>query len=289
MGSLKSLRTRISSVKNTKKITSTMKMVSAAKLRRSRIACEQSRPFADAIAETVHGLASNLDKENSSILLQGYKDIKIAKILVFGSDKGLCGSFNEQLLKAVRSHIEELTKQNIKVKVITFGNKAYAGLKEKHLDKIEKSYSDFAKVADFSTFRQISDELTSEFKENKIQQVYVAYNQFVNILTQEAKINLLVPIEIEQKEDIASDVILEPTKEKVLETLLPRFVASIINQSYLESSASEQACRMTAMDGSTKNANDVINKLSLVYNRQRQANITNELVEIISGAQALNN
>ncbi|MCP4394025.1 MAG: ATP synthase F1 subunit gamma [Alphaproteobacteria bacterium] len=289
MGSLKALRTRIESVKNTKKITSTMKMVAAAKLRRSRIACEEARPFAESIAETVHGLASNLDKENSNILLQGYKEVKAVKILVFGSDKGLCGGFNEQLLKAVRTHIEKLEQQNIEVKVITFGNKAYAGLKTKYSDRIEKSYSDFSKDANFNVFKQISEDLTSDFKDNKVQQIYVAYNKFVNILTQEAVINLLAPIEIEQSEDISTDVILEPTKEKVLETLLPRFVASIINQSFLESAASEQACRMTAMEGSTKNASDVIEKLSLVYNRQRQANITSELIEIISGAQALNN
>lgn len=290
MASLKSLRTRINSVKNTKKITSTMKMVAAAKMRRARMACEQARPFADSVAETVQGLASNIEKEKSNILLRGYSEVKTAKILVFGSDRGLCGSFNDQLFKAIGSHIKELKQQGINAELIAFGNKARDGLKNRFPSLIEKSYSDFSKVADFAIFKEISDEITEDFNNNKVQQVYVAYNKFVNVLTQTPEIQLLAPLTFEESsEEKHSDVILEPNAETVLEILLPRFMASNINQSYLESFASEQACRMTAMEGSTKNASDVIDKLSLIYNRQRQANITSELVEIISGAQALNN
>lgn len=292
MPSLKSLKTRINSVKNTKKITSTMKMVAAAKTRRARIACEQSRPFADSITETVHGLANNISKEDSDILLTGYNSVKKARILVFGSDRGLCGSFNEQLLKEVDLKIKELTKKEIQVEILAFGNKVRDGLKVKHPELIKDVYSDFYKIADFTVFKNIADELTSDFKANEIQEVYVAYNQFVNMLTQKPTLTLLAPLAIQEEKESSintSDIILEPNVHEVLTTLLPRFMASNINQSYLESFASEQACRMTAMEGSTKNASEVINKLSLLYNRQRQANITNELVEIISGAQALNN
>lgn len=291
MASLKSLRTRINSVKNTRKITSTMKMVAAAKMRRAKNACEQARPFADSVAETVHGLARNINSDNANILLTGYKNVTNAKILVFGSDRGLCGGFNDQLLKAVYAKTVELKKQGIKVELEGFGNKARDGIRAKHPELMEKFHSDFSKDADFATFKQISDEITEEFQNNQYQQIYVAYNKFINVLTQEPTITLLAPLTLEENQESSTikDVILEPNAEKVLDILLPRFLASNINQSYLESSASEQACRMTAMEGSTKNASDVIDKLSLAYNRQRQANITNELVEIISGAQALNN
>lgn len=289
MPSLKSLRTRIASVKNTKKITSTMKMVAAAKMRRAVLACENSRPFAEGIADTVCSLATNIDKADSSILLKGHAEVKTTKVLVFGSDKGLCGGFNAQLVKATELHIEQLKQQGINVELITFGNKARDGLKEKFAPIIVKSHLDFSKKANFALCKEIADELISEFEEGKIQQIHLIYNKFVNVLTQEATVKQLAPVEVEESSAPASDVILEPSANKVLDTLLPRFVASNIHQCYLESFASEQACRMTAMEGSTKNANDVINKLSLEYNRQRQANITNELVEIISGAQALNN
>lgn len=290
MPSLKSLRTRITSVQNTRKITSTMKMVAAAKMRRARIACEESRPFAEAIAETVHSLGNNLGNNTNSIMLNGYNEVKKVKILVFGSDKGLCGGFNDQLLKATIAKMKDFESQGIEVSLLAFGNKARDGLKTKYSDKIEKSYPDFSKDANYETFKNICEEITAQFENNEVQKVYVAYNKFVNVLTQEPTINQLIPVEIEESENTNhSDVILEPNSEKVLETLLPRFVTSNMNQSFLESAASEQACRMTAMEGSTKNATDVIEKLNLVYNRQRQANITNELIEIISGAQALNN
>jgi len=288
MPSLKSLRTRITSVKNTKKITSTMKMVAAAKMRKAIMACEGSRPFADGIADTVSSLSQNMNKADSSILLKGYSEIKTAKVLVFGSDKGLCGGFNAQLVKATEQHIENLNQQGIKAEIITFGNKARDGLKENYADIIEKSYLNFSKEADFSICKEIAEQLVAEFEENKIQQIQIVYNKFINVLTQEAIVKQLAPVEVEETTAPASDVILEPSAHQVLEVLLPRFVASNIYQCYLESFASEQACRMTAMEGSTKNASDVIDKLSLKYNRQRQANITSELVEIISGAQALN-
>lgn len=289
MPSLKTLRTRIASVKNTKKITSTMKMVAAAKMRRAIMACEDARPFADGIADTVSSLSQSINKADSSILLKGYSEVKTAKVLVFGSDKGLCGGFNAQLVKATEQHIENLNQQGVKAEIITFGNKARDGLKEKFSSIIVKSHLDFSKKADFSICKEVAEELIAEFEAGKIEQIFVIYNKFVNVLTQEAIVKQLAPVEVEETTAQASDVILEPSANVVLNTLLPRFVASNIYQCYLESFASEQACRMTAMEGSTKNASDVIAKLSLEYNRQRQANITNELVEIISGAQALNN
>lgn len=289
MPSLKSLRTRITSVKNTKKITSTMKMVAAAKMRRAIMACEGARPFADGISSTVSSLSTNMTKADSSILLKGYTDVKTVKVLVFGSDKGLCGGFNAQLVKATEKHIETLNQQGINAEIITFGNKARDGLKENFADIIEKSHLDFSKKANFSICKEIAEELIAEFEEGKIQQIFVIYNKFINVLTQEAIVKQLAPAEVEETTADKADIILEPSADKVLETLLPRFIASNLFQCYLESFASEQACRMTAMEGSTKNASDVIDKLSLVYNRQRQTNITNELIEIISGAQALNN
>lgn len=289
MASLKSLRTRIASVKNTKKITSTMKMVAAAKMRKAIMACEGARPFADGIADTVSSLSKNMTKADSSILLKGYNEVKTVKVLVFGSDKGLCGGFNAQLVKATEQHIENLNQQGIKAEIITFGNKARDGLKENFADIIEKSHLDFSKKANFSVCKEIADELIAEFEEGKIQQIFVIYNKFVNVLTQEAIVKQLAPVEVEESDTPAADMMLEPSIDQVLEVLLPRFIASNLYQCYLESFASEQACRMTAMEGSTKNASDVIDQLSLVYNRQRQTNITNELIEIISGAQALNN
>lgn len=291
MATLKSLRTRIASVKNTKKITSTMKMVAAAKMRRAIMACEQSRPFADGIAGTVSSLSKNISKSEAGVLLTGFKDVKTAKILVFGSDKGLCGGFNAQVIKATELKAAELKSQGLDVQIVTFGNKALSGLKEKFAKNITKSYLDFSKEASFVVCKEIADELVVDFENDKFQQIFVVYNKFINVLSQEPIVKQLAPVVIEANEaenTVSADVILEPSAKEVLDVLLPRFIASNLYQCYLESFASEQACRMTAMEGSTKNASDVIDKLSLVYNRQRQANITSELIEIISGAQALN-
>jgi len=289
MPSLKSLRGRIKSVKNTRQITSTMKMVAAAKLRRARDTAEKARPYADRLLSVLNNLAAQSDSASAPLLLQGRPNPQVVRIVVFGSDRGLCGAFNGNLLKAAFEAMRRFEAEGKTVEFVAVGNKACDGLDAKELNKVVKAYRDGTKDQSFAAASRIGTDLVDAFMHGECDEVYIVYNQFVSALTQQPKLTRLVPFTAEtsaHKGPLAS-MEYEPSEDAVLADLLPRNLAVQVFQAMLESNASEQGARMTAMDNATRNAKEMIKKLSLKYNRTRQATITSELIEIISGAEAI--
>lgn len=289
MPSLKDLRSRITSVKNTQQITKTMKMVAAAKVRRATEACEAARPYAERIEGVLTTLAKNTDKRGAPLLLAGRENEKTVRVLVFSSDRGLCGGFNGQLLKETTTLIKQLQKDKKKVQLVTLGRKAKDGLKSTYGDLIVDTYDDYTRYVSYASAEEISSKALASMKNGDCDRIVMVYNKFVNMMTQTATTQQLAPFTVEEENstDTMASVDYEPSEETVLETLLPRNVTVQIFHAMLESNAAEQAARMTAMDNATRNAGDMINDLSLTYNRSRQAAITSELIEIISGAEAL--
>lgn len=289
MPSLKSLRGRIKSVKNTRQITSTMKMVAAAKLRRARDAAEKARPYADRLLAVLNNLAAQSDSASAPLLLQGRPNPQVVRIVVFGSDRGLCGAFNGNLLKAAFEAMRRFEAEGKTVEFVAVGNKACDGLDAKELNKVVKAYRDGTKDQSFAAASRIGTDLVDAFMHGACDEVYIVYNQFISALTQQPKLTRLVPFTAENsvQKGPSSSMDYEPSEDAVLADLLPRNLAVQVFQAILESNASEQGARMTAMDNATRNAKEMIKKLSLKYNRTRQATITSELIEIISGAEAI--
>lgn len=289
MPSLKSLRGRIKSVKNTRQITSTMKMVAAAKLRRARDAAEKARPYADRLLAVLNNLAAQSDSASAPLLLQGRPNPQVVRIVVFGSDRGLCGAFNGNLLKAAFEAMRRFEAEGKTVEFVAVGNKACDGLDAKELNKVVKAYRDGTKDQSFAAASRIGTDLVDAFMHGACDEVYIVYNQFISALTQQPKLTRLVPFTAESsvQKGPSSSMDYEPSEDAVLADLLPRNLAVQVFQAILESNASEQGARMTAMDNATRNAKEMIKKLSLKYNRTRQATITSELIEIISGAEAI--
>ena len=290
MPSLKSLRGRIKSVKNTRQITSTMKMVAAAKLRRARDAAEKARPYADRLLGVLNNLAAQSDSASAPLLLQGRPNPKKVRIVVFGSDRGLCGAFNGSILKAAFEAMRRFEAEGKTVEFVAVGNKACDGLDAKELSKVVKAYRDGTKDQSFNAANTIGTELVDAFMQGACDEVYIVYNKFISALTQQPKLTRLVPFTADASaapKGVQASMEYEPSEEAVLADLLPRNLAVQVFQAMLESNASEQGARMTAMDNATRNAKQMIQKLTLKYNRTRQATITSELIEIISGAEAI--
>lgn len=287
MASLKDLRLRIKSVKNTRQITKTMKMVAAAKVNRARTACEKARPYADRLSRVLGNLAAS-NKDTSITLLTGHGEVHTVRLVVVGSDRGLCGGFNNNLLRQARQLIEEYQGQGLNVQLVTVGRKMRDGLRSTHGSMIEESYVDQA--TSYSFAEEIANSTTEAFENKQCDKVVILFNHFVNMLKQEPTVQQLIPFTPEEMEDEAgttSSFEYEPGESEILTQLLPQNIATQTYVSLLESNASEQAARMTAMDNATRNAGDVIKRLNLVYNRGRQAAVTSELIEIISGAEAV--
>lgn len=288
MPSLKSLRGRIKSVKNTRQITSTMKMVAAAKLRRARDAAEKARPYADRLLAVLNNLAAQSDNASAPLLLQGRANPRVVRIAVFGSDRGLCGAFNGNVIKTAFEAMRRFEAEGKTVQFVAVGNKACDGLDAKELNKVVKTYRDSTRQLNFTAANQIGTDLVDAFAQGACDEVYVVYSQFVSALTQKPTLTRLIPFTPEAKPTgPSSGLDYEPSEEAVLADLLPRNLAVQVFQAMLESNASEQGARMTAMDNATRNAKEMIKKLTLKYNRTRQATITSELIEIISGAEAI--
>ena len=286
MPSLKDLRNRIGSVKSTKKITSAMKMVAAAKLKKAQDNAEKTRPYASKMHEIVESLTSSgvtqvrkfgaRNKEKKNILL-----------IVCSADRGLCGGFNGSIIKYTRKLSDELSKNN-NLSYIFVGKKAYQTLKRKYEDAIVKFFTDIANPSiKFELSSSVRDLVLELFLSNKVDECHIIYTEFKSAITQIVKSHKLLPIE--NSSDIKSfrSYEFEPSEEKVLNEIIPRNIAIQIHSGLLENLASEQGSRMTAMDNATRNANDMIDDLTLLYNRSRQALITSELIEIISGAEAV--
>ena len=290
MANLKDLKTRINSVKSTQKITSAMKMVAAAKLRRAQEAAEAGRPYSSRMQQVISGLAANANKSNAPELLVGREDVKTHLLIVVSADKGLCGGFNGSIARQTRQEINRLENEGKSVLVYMVGKKAADNLGREILNKtFERIENLQGSNVDYNKVKGVAEKILLGFADNQFDQVSIIYNQFVNAITQNVVVAPLIPANVVGEQDNESLVVYdyEPEQNELLELLLPRNITTQIFSALLESSAAELAARMTAMDNATRNAGDMIDSLTLVYNRTRQANITKELIEIISGAEAL--
>ena len=292
MPNLKDLKTRINSVTSTQKITSAMKMVAAAKLRRAQEAAESGRPYATRMRAVIASLAANANKSSAPELLVGRAAVKTHLLVIISADKGLCGGFNGSVARLAKREIDRLEAEGKSVQIYFVGRKA--------ADTLGSATSDrtFARVEGvqgtnlgFESASEIASKIITGFEEGQFDAVSVIFNRFVNAITQEVTHTSLIPVQIDASEDEGSESAIfydyEPEEAEILSALLPRNMSTQIFSALLESSAAELAARMTAMDNATRNAGDMIDRLTLVYNRTRQANITKELIEIISGAEAL--
>jgi F-type H+-transporting ATPase subunit gamma len=293
MPNLKDLKTRINSVKSTQKITSAMKMVAAAKLRRAQEAAESGRPYAARMSAVIASLAAKSDHSSASPLLVGRADDKTHLLVIMSADKGLWGGFNGSITRTARKLIAQKLASGHKVLVYVVGRKAGDALGSEISDKI------FSRIEGvqgshltFGTASEIGQKIIDGFEAETFDSVSLLYNRFVNAITQTVTHTSLIPAEVDATDETVADGLTasyeyEPDEAEILSALLPRNLATQIFSALLESSAAELAARMTAMDNATRNAGDMIDRLTLVYNRTRQANITKELIEIISGAEAL--
>ncbi len=294
MPSLKDLRLRIVSVKSTRKITSAMKMVAASKLRRAQSSAEAARPYAERMERMLGALASSLAGQSGAPrLLTGTGKDDVHLIVVVTSDRGLCGGFNGSIVRATRAHVTGLQADGKTVKIITIGRKGRDQLRREFGSLYVETYEGIGrKGIAFAEANNIADKVTTMFDAGEFDVCTVVYNRFQSAISQVVTLQQLVPLAVpETQADDSGEVKAlyeyEPTEEAILADLLPRNLAVQIFRSLLESNASEQGARMTAMDNATRNAGDMINSLTIRYNRSRQAQITKELIEIISGAEAL--
>ena len=292
MPNLKDLKTRINSVTSTQKITSAMKMVAAAKLRRAQEAAESGRPYATRMRAVIASLAANADKSSASELLAGRTVVKTHLLVIISADKGLCGGFNGSVARLAKHEMERLESEGKSVQIYFVGRKAADALGSAIADRT------FARIEGvqgtnlaFDSAGEIASKIITGFEESQFDAVSLIFNRFVNAITQEVTHTSLIPVQIDAPGDEAIESAIfydhEPEEVEILSALLPRNMSTQIFSALLESSAAELAARMTAMDNATRNAGDMIDRLTLVYNRTRQANITKELIEIISGAEAL--
>jgi len=292
MPSLKDLKTRINSVKSTQKITSAMKMVAAAKLRRAQDAAEQGRPYADRMRKIIAGLAAKSDSNNGPALLVGNGKANTHLLVVMSADRGLCGGFNGSITRQTRTEVARLRAEGKAVKLLMVGRKSADALRRElgdlYMDNLEGIQGTSVAFADADSIGQM---IRDGFEAGEFDVCEVIYNKFVSAITQEVTKTRLIPAEVEETEsdetETTANYEYEPEEEELLASVLPRNISTQIYNALLESSASELAARMTAMDNATRNAGDLIDRLTLVYNRSRQAMITKELIEIISGAEAV--
>jgi F-type H+-transporting ATPase subunit gamma len=286
MPSLKDLKNRIGSVKNTRKITKAMQMVAAAKLRRAQDAAEAARPYAERMGAVIASLAAG-QGESAPRLLAGNGRDQTHLLVVMTSERGLCGGFNSTIVRLARARAAELIAQGKTVKILTVGKKGREQLKRDwsqyfvgHVDLSE------VKRVGYANAQGIAREVMAAFEAGEADVVTIFYNRFQSVISQIPTAQQIIPAKFDAAETNAL-YDYEPSEEAILADLLPRGVATQIFTALLENGASEQGARMSAMDNATRNAGDMINKLTIQYNRSRQASITKELIEIISGAEAL--
>lgn len=288
MASLRDIRRRIGSVKNTRKITRAMKLVAGAKMRKAEQAARAAQPYQD----TLRSVLSRVIAAEDSIehpLLSVPENNQDVLLVVHSSDRGLCGSFNAQILKFALQQKADFEKQGKSVKFLAFGRKIVTALKSRGCEFIHEQMNckpdDFVDIAN-----GLGDKLLELLENNGFERVIICYNEFINVMTQEPIAKQILPMQLDSEGDDTNnggEYLYAPNGQEILADLLPRSMRSQLLQAFLDTEAGEQAARMQAMDNATNNAGEMIDKLSLVYNRARQAAITTELTEIISGAEAL--
>ncbi|MBF0401535.1 MAG: F0F1 ATP synthase subunit gamma [Magnetococcales bacterium] len=293
MASLKILRQRIRSVTNTRQITKAMKMVAAAKLRRSQERAMATRPYSSQMGRMVQSIASRVGKGAAPPLLAGRSEPqKVVELMVFTADRGLCGSFNSGVIRAVRAKVAELRASGFEVSLVCVGRKGSDVLKRQFGDIIRRVHVGVGKHLTFETAEQeVAQQVLRDFEHGRFDSCFMVYNTFVSAMTQELTWRQIIPVPEEsvqeEEQESLSPPSYEPEEEEILAELLPRNVAVQIFQAMVESDASENGARMTAMDNAVRNAGGMLRRLHITYNRTRQAAITTELMEIISGSESL--
>ena len=290
MANLKDLKTRINSVKSTQKITAAMKMVAAAKLRRAQEAAESGRPYANRMRRVTANLASRADVNSAPALLVGNGKSATHLLVVISADRGLCGGFNGSITRQTRNEVTRLQDQGKIVKLLMVGRKSADALRREYGKQFIDSFEGIQGTSVlFSDAASLGDTIRTGFEAGDFDFCTMIYNKFVNAITQEITLTQLIPAEmnVDDNGDAGVHYEYEPEEEELLSSLLPRILSTQLYSALLESSAAELAARMTAMDNATRNAGDLIDRLTLIYNRTRQAAITSELIEIISGAEAV--
>ena len=293
MATLKDLRNRIKSVKSTQKITKAMKMVAAAKLRKAQERAEKGRPYSDKMNSIISNLKNSITDINSAPkLLVGNGKDKVHLCVVMTADRGLCGGFNTNICRKARIFFNEIIKAGKELKIITIGSKGNDQLKRVYgkyiIDKI--SFKDLKQIT-INESDQVTSKIIEMFNNDQFDICTIFYNKFKSVISQEPQAQQIIPIESNEEisgaDQDKSSYEYEPEEEEILENLLPKNISTQIFKAFLENAASEQGSRMSAMDNATRNAGELINKLTINYNRSRQAVITKELIEIISGAESL--
>lgn len=288
MPSLKDIKKRIGSVKNTQQITKAMKMVAAAKLRRAQEAAVAARPYAEKLQSVMSNLAAREEGDGHALLNQRGTDR--ALVVLMTADRGLCGGFNANVSKEAERFIRSNKQGYADIDLMIIGRKGRDFLKSRVGDNITKVHEDITTDATYKTAQLIGVEIVDAYSEEKYDAVYVIYNAFQSAIVQIVTVEQVLPIQPKEAEDVQEgtvDYLYEPDRAEVLSQLLPKMVEVQIFRALLESNASEQGARMSSMDSASRNASEMIGKLTLQYNRARQAAITKELMEIISGAESI--
>ena len=293
MPSLDDLKKRIKSVKSTQKITKAMKMVAAAKLRRAQESAEKGRPYSEKMNNIILNLSGGIsDKQSAPKLLVGTGEDKVHLCIVLTSDRGLCGGFNSNIIKKAKLFFKKVLNDNKILKIITVGSKGYDQLKRGYKDNIiDKISFKESKNSNYFDAEKVGKIIMENFEKKEFDVCTIFYNQFKNVITQIPQEQQIIPLKISEKkkdDSLSEDTYeFEPEEDEILSNLLPKNISTQIFKAMLENAASEQGSRMSAMDNATRNAGEMVDKLTIEYNRSRQAAITKELIEIISGAESL--
>ncbi len=292
MPSLDDLKKRIKSVKSTQKITKAMKMVAAAKLRKAQDSAEKGRPYSEKMQNIILNLTRSIsDPENAPKLLAGTGKDKVYLCVVMTADRGLCGGFNSSICKLAKNYFKKILKEGKEIKIITVGSKGLDQLRREYGNLIIKKISfKSRKKITFKEAEEVGKLILELFKKEEFDKCILFYNNFKNIITQIPQADQIIPAKKTKSQESSEEKIFydfEPDEDEILEDLLPKNISTQVFKAFLENAASEQGSRMTAMDNATRNAGDLVDKLTINYNRSRQASITKELIEIISGAESL--
>ena len=292
MPSLDDLKKRIKSVKSTQKITKAMKMVAAAKLRKAQESAEKGRPYSQKMQNIILNLTKSInDPQNAPKLLVGTGEDKKYLCVVLTADRGLCGGFNSNICKLAKTNFKKILSEGKELNIITVGSKGHDQIKREYGKHVIKKFSfKDKKNISFNEADEVGKEIVSLFNQNKFDKCIIFYNNFKNVITQIPQAQQIIPAEtknLKEGNDQNFSYEFEPEEDEILEDLLPKNISTQVFKALLENAASEQGSRMTAMDNATRNAGDLVDKLTIDYNRSRQASITKELIEIISGAESL--
>ncbi|MDA9684149.1 F0F1 ATP synthase subunit gamma [Candidatus Pelagibacter bacterium] len=292
MPSLDDLKKRIKSVKSTQKITKAMKMVAAAKLRKAQESAEKGRPYSQKMQNIILNLTKSInDPQNAPKLLVGTGEDKKYLCVVLTADRGLCGGFNSNICKLAKTNFRKILGEGKELNIITVGSKGHDQIKREYGKYVitKFSFKDKKNIS-FNEADEVGKEIISLFNKNKFDKCIIFYNNFKNVITQVPQAQQIIPAEtknLKENNDENFSYEFEPEEDEILEDLLPKNISTQVFKALLENAASEQGSRMTAMDNATRNAGELVDKLTIDYNRSRQASITKELIEIISGAESL--